>query len=361
MNRSYSKIRIALGTFAVLVVVVILLQFNGSALHKPNHYDLPPQSDENIHGHDAQKKLIEENEVEIDGVHRHTKNTLNSEPNLLILVLSKDARSWGQNINQPLRTYNDFFQMIREMNLDPNAVSLGILTSDDQQYHELKKATSHAPFAKTSIYLHHGYANSTRLREDRHKDETQKERRREIARLRNYLLLRTLQDEAHIVWLDADIYRLSPDIVQTMISHSSRPDVGLITARCEIGDIPDYDGNAWAGPRVAPNAEELATLDAGGLFVARFGEGSKGMKDLIKDTPRTDLFHLDSVGATILYIRAALVHQGLMFPPGFIVGTTWAREGWDGIESEGICYLARFMGAGCFGMGGDWQVWHTDG
>ena len=35
---------------------------------------------------------------------------------------------------------------------------------------------------------------------------------------------------------------------------------------------------------------------------------------------------------------------------GYVVGANWHEDGWDGIESEGICVLARQMGFTCWGM-----------
>ena len=37
-------------------------------------------------------------------------------------------------------------------------------------------------------------------------------------------------------------------------------------------------------------------------------------------------------------------------PAGYLVGTDWDAMGWDGIESEGICIMARHMGFKCHGM-----------
>jgi hypothetical protein len=44
-----------------------------------------------------------------------------------------------------------------------------------------------------------------------------------------------LRDESHIIWLDVDIYRMSP---RAMIAHSSDPKLGLVIALCNLGDNP---------------------------------------------------------------------------------------------------------------------------
>lgn len=61
-------------------------------------------------------------------------------------------------------------------------------------------------------------------------------------------------------------------------------------------------------------------------------------------------FRLDAVGATVLMLKAGLVRQGLMFATSYLVGTDWRSEGWDGVESEGLCITARSLGAGCWGI-----------
>lgn len=62
------------------------------------------------------------------------------------------------------------------------------------------------------------------------------------------------------------------------------------------------------------------------------------------------LARLDAVGATVVMMKAALVRQGLVFSVGYMVGMDWGDEGWDGIESEGLCLQARTMGCSCYGM-----------
>jgi len=300
-------------------------------------------------------------EDHLDGGILRAKRTCSDEPSILILTLTRDALSWGQNDGESRRSVYDHLQMIRDTGLDLRDVSLGLLTNDEQEYHLFKEATLDVPFASTTIYLHPGYSNTSTDRENRHGNEIQHARRSEVARLRNYLMLEVLKDESHIVWFDADVYRLSPGLIQAMIAHASRPDVGAITTRCTKHGMGDYDLNAWSGRRKVPTAEQLAALDAGGdYYVPSDDEGMKHVGDLVKNASNEDLVPLDSVGATSLYIRADLVRQGIAFPSVFAVGATWQREGWDGIESEGICFLARPLGKGCFVMGGDWEVQHTD-
>jgi len=166
----------------------------------------------------------------------------------------------------------------------------------------------------------------------------QSARRAELAKLRNYLMLKSLHDERHIIWLDADVYDMDEGIVQRMVTISNdREDVGIITARCSEGGNPNYDLNAWAGTR----------------------ENPQHVTDLLVNSTDDDLLPLTAVGATLLYIRASLVRRGVNFPYHDVVGTRWGENGNDGLESEGICYQARGLkGGGCFLLGGSWHVKH---
>ena len=58
-------------------------------------------------------------------------------------------------------------------------------------------------------------------------------------------------------------------------------------------------------------------------------------------------------------MKASLWRQGLGFATSYLVGTDWKDEGWDGVESEGLCAAARNLineeygrqgGVGCWGV-----------
>jgi len=173
-------------------------------------------------------------------------------------------------------------------------------------------------------------------------------------------MVRTLQDEQHLVWIDADVVELSPDIVQTMISHADRnADAGIITARCEQNEMDNYDKNAWKVN--APQLMGPVNDEARAAAVEELVNTRLMVPQLIEDTSDTDIVPLDSVGGTILYIRADLVRQGVSFPTKNVVGTTWSQPGWIGVETEGICYVAKgLQGGGCYVLGGNHHVRHTD-
>ena len=309
----------------------------------------------------ALKPRIVEKEVTLgDGAVRFTRTREGATSDLLWLALTYDESSWGRNDGEN-RSVEDFLHTVAMQHKIDN-VSLGMLTSSSEEYSSYKKATEQYDFAKITLFLHSGFhVGPTVDRDHRHDGDVQTIRRAEISKVRNYLMLRTLEEEKHIIWQDADVWHLDKGIVNRMLEHTeARDDVGVITARCALGGMDNYDLNAWRGTREGPRGWDLdqKEIDAGEMDL----QGQYHVDKLIEDTNNDDLIALDTVGATILYMRASLIWQGLNFPHQYVVGTRWAKDGWDGIESEGICYRARGLAGGkCMVMGGSWHVKHTTG
>lgn len=308
------------------------------------------------------------------------------DPQILVLVLNKDEESWSRDYRSTDRSIYDFLDLLISTGLDLTTVSLGLMTSSPEEYLEVRKATATLPFARASVYYYPpDEAGPSFPYEQRHDPAVQRQRRGAIAALRNYLMLRTLRDEEHVVWIDADVVELSEDIIQTMIAHSdARDDVGLITAACHHNDMTNYDKNAWAvdrnvsspsssasptsGSAVSPPSpsEPASILDAVSRAdqdaAVRTLEETRFFVDVLGNgTAADELVPLDSVGGTVLYIRADLVRRGVTFPTFNVVGTSWSADGWVGVETEGICYVASSLdGGGCFLLGGDHHARHAD-
>ena len=52
----------------------------------------------------------------------------------------------------------------------------------------------------------------------------------------------------------------------------------------------------------------------------------------------------------MLFVRAQVHRDGVVFPVANIVGSEWERQGYLGLETEGICWVAKFLGYKCWGM-----------
>jgi mannan polymerase complexes MNN9 subunit len=305
----------------------------------------------------------------------HRQTVENRSPGILLLVLAQDAESWSKDYRSTRRNIYDFLDLLVSTDLDFSNVTLGFMTSSREEYNKAVEATEKLPFARVALYYREEEGPQIAYA-DRHKPHVQRQRRARIASLRNYLMLRTLRDEYHLVWMDADIVEISPRIVQTMIGHAEgHQGVGIMTALCTQTRAHNYDKNAWAFKRQVdePASDDdkgnSTVLDIMGpvgddqlsAAVKRLGENRVYVTELIENTHDNDLLHVDSVGATILYMRAHLVRLGVTFPTSNVVGTTWSHDGWYGIETEGICYLAsQLKGGGCFVLGGTHHVRHAD-
>jgi hypothetical protein len=150
--------------------------------------------------------------------------------------------------------------------------------------------------------------------------EVELDRRKELARARNHLLFRALDDEDWVLWLDVAIVETPADILDTLLG----------TGR----------------PIVQPNC----VLQDGG---ARHLDGLRDEGELVR---------LDSVGGTMLLVRADLHRDGLVFPPfpyGKANPRTRNENGWAGeIEMEGLGILADDMGVACWGLPRV-KIWHA--
>ena len=163
-------------------------------------------------------------------------------------------------------------------------------------------------------------------------------RRAALARSRNHLLFRALQDEDWVLWLDVDVIEYPADIIETLLA----PGRDIVTPNCvRTPGGKSYDLNAWR--------------DRGRLH----------LHDLRAEG---DLVPLDAVGGTMLLVRADVHRGGLIFPP-FLYGRSNPRarhfnhfvtiyRPWrvlEGdhrgeIETEGLAMMAHDMGYQCWGM-----------
>lgn len=315
-----------------------------------------------VHPPPVEPVIVHRSKTLNDGTEYFERETLGSNPDVLILALNKDRSSWSQDFRSTGRSIYDFLDLLVSTGLDFTTVSLGLMTSSWDEFEQMKKATEPLPFARAVVYYQADHGPKFAYNE-RHNPIVQRQRRASIAALRNYLMLRSLRDEEHVLWVDADVVEFSEGVMQTMLKHSEekRDQVGLLTVRCKQHLIESYDKNAWVIDRERPQLLGPVGDDARQDAVQELVASRRYVDELVKGTNDSDLLPLDSVGGTLLYIRSQLVRQGLVFPTHNVVGSTWTQDGWIGVETEGICYEASHMkGGGCFVLGGNHHVRHAD-
>ena len=278
--------------------------------------------------------------------HDYLSNSSGTE-NLIYFGLISDRNSYGVN-----RNFNNYLDVLVAQGQKHTTLALLISSKDEfESASQIIKTRSLPEFSRVVLLL--DKTASGLARGDRHLDSAQKLRRRRIALLRNTLIYSTLQNEEFSVWMDADIIDITPGTVNKMIQ--SKKDI--ITPGCQWGKGGgDYDQNAWKGKRIRPSPEELEGIKNGKTFVPRPIRDGEGAARFVLEmrTDGEDFVELDSVGGTLLFVKSEIFRKGANFPVYYVIGADWEMaEGYDGIETEGICYVARTLGYKCWGMPND--------
>ncbi|KAF9335609.1 hypothetical protein BG006_011122 [Podila minutissima] len=259
---------------------------------------------------------------------------------VLVLTLVRNRESWGQG-----RGFSDFMKIVQGFDYPMSNINLGVLASDQLEFTAIANYIKQIPGDKKNFFPQiHVILRDKDVglaREDRKDENIQRDRRRLIARLRNYLLYSTLRDEDSVLWIDSDMIRVPNDLLRRMIDSGK----DIITTATRIGSDGSFiDFNAWVGERIKPNGYEQAVIEQGGIFVPR------PLSVKYTHQLEEEFGQLDSVGGTVLFVRGEVHREGAAFTTNYVIGAGWKHEGYDGIESEGLCYVAGFLGYKCWGM-----------
>ena len=169
----------------------------------------------------------------------------------------------------------------------------------------------------------------------------QRRRRGILARSRNLLLSLALGDEDWVLWVDADVSRWPPDLIERLLAAGG--DIVVPHCRAE-GTGETFDLNTF---RLAPGADRLDWTPwlRDGLLQPPRGFGRLYLGDLAGEGGPVEI---DAVGGTVLLVRADLHREGLVFP-------AFPYRGF--IETEGLAAMAKDLGVRCWGLP-DLEVWH---
>jgi glycosyltransferase involved in cell wall biosynthesis len=226
-----------------------------------------------------------------------------------------------------------YFSALSNLSYPRELISIGFLESDsrDNTYELLvaEAARLSGLYRRVGVWKR-DFGFEMPADTPRWRPEWQLPRRTAIARSRNHLLSRALVDEDWVLWIDADIMDYPADIVERLLATGK----DIVHPHCVI-QRPDkekqtHDLNAWR--------------DHGRLY----------MDDLRAEG---DLVPLDSVGGTMLLIRADVHRDGLIFPPfpygrrnTLIRANNFFSSSEGEIETEGLGVMASDMGYECWGM-----------
>jgi hypothetical protein len=233
---------------------------------------------------------------------------------ILILTPVKDAA----------RFLDGYAANLRRLTYPRRRLSLGFLESDsaDDTFAALRARLPalRRGFRRAGLWQRHfGYRLPPGT--PRWAPAIQARRRAVLARSRNHLLLRALDDEDWVLWVDVDVVEWPPDVIERLLATGK----SIVQPHCVLAyGGKTFDQNAWR--------------DHGRLHM-----------DALRD--EGDLVPLDTVGGSMLLVRADLHRDGLVFP-AFPYGRAnpTARPGRGELETEGLGLMARDMGHRCWGM-----------
>ncbi|MEM1353916.1 MAG: hypothetical protein AAGH88_03430 [Planctomycetota bacterium] len=239
------------------------------------------------------------------------------QPLVLILTPVKDA----------IHFLDGYFSSIANLDYPPDRIAIGILESDsrDGTYESLltRLPDLHQRYRRVGVWKR-DYGFIIREGMPRYEHSIQVRRRSILAKSRNQLLFRALQDEDWVLWLDVDVIEYPPDLIPCLLETQRQ----IVHPHCvrEYGGRT-FDLNAWR--------------ENGSLHMEQLrSEGS--------------LVPLDSVGGTALWVNADCHRDGLIFPSyPYGIGNNKIRtqNHWLGeIETEGFGIMAHDMGIQPWGM-----------
>jgi len=252
---------------------------------------------------------------------------MDASPNILVLTPLKDATPF-------LASY---VAGLEKLTYPAARISLGFLESDSRDgSHDAMRALEPqlaARFRRVSLWKRdYGFHMPEGV--PRYAPAYQLQRRAILARARNQLLFRALDDEDWVLWLDVDVIDYPADVVERLLATGR----DIVHPHCvtEPGG-KSFDRNAWR--------------DHG--------------KQLLQDLRGRETTRLDAVGGTMLLVRADRHRDGLVFPP-YLYGlrSRWIRPvhpiwGEGEIETEGLGMMAKDMGLECWGLP-DLEILHAD-
>jgi len=246
-------------------------------------------------------------------------------PKILILTPVKDA----------VRFLPHYWKNLKTLTFPHDRISVAFLESDSTDgtytFIEDNLPDLQAEFATVKLFKRdYGY-HSTLL--PRWEPSQQFQRRSTMAKSRNYLLARALEDEAWVLWIDVDVAHWPDDVIEQLLAAKKE----IVVPNClslNSGDTFDY--NTF---KLKPDADHLdwSPYIIDGILQPPQGYGRLYLSDLTQH----DCVEIDAVGGTMLLIRADIHREGLIFP-------TFSYK--LHLETEGLALMAKDMGYRCWGL-----------
>ncbi|PIA16542.1 hypothetical protein COEREDRAFT_42615 [Coemansia reversa NRRL 1564] len=244
-----------------------------------------------------------------------------------------------------------YFSLLDKLEYPRDRISIAFLVSDSidatqnmllesQRWYQ-EQGPKEMRFRRFDIYRQDFFYNLPRGQ--RHSRNRQQERRTVIARARNYLWTRALENEQWVLWMDGDLEHYPTTILRDLMAY----DKDIIVPNCLLrrGKINGrwdeivYDRNVWQ--ETEKSRETIAKLDKDVFLL----EGYKSLithRRYLDDFSENDtIVPLDGVGGTFTLVKADVHRSGVVFP-------IWLFE--HQVETEGFAKLAKANGFGVYGL-----------
>jgi peptide chain release factor subunit 1 len=250
----------------------------------------------------------------LSSVRRRRGREETGHPLVLILTPVKDAAD----------LLVDYFRLLATLTYPTRLISLGLLEGDsrDATYPMLERALPvlRKEYRRVGLWKR-DFGLTMPVGVHRAHPALQLERRTVLAMSRNHLLFHALDDEEWVLWLDVDLAAYPPDLIERLLATGR----DIVQPHCVLRPGgPTFDRNGWR--------------DHGRLH----------LDDLREEG---ELVRLDTVGGTVLLVRADAHRDGLVFP-AFPYGRAnpKIRDDTPEIETEGFGIMADDLGYRCWGM-----------
>jgi Anp1 len=243
-------------------------------------------------------------------------------PFLLILTPVKDGRIFLPH----------YFNNLYQLQYPPDLISIGFLESDSKD-NTFKLIEQSLPALRSRFRRVHLYKRdfNFQLTTPRWEDSIQIKRRSILAKSRNFLLSKCLDDEELVLWLDIDLHSYPVDIIQDLIGVNKE----IVTPECILQNTDrSYDLNTF---KLKDPDQDWTQYTIDGVKMPPKGEGRIYLQDL----RAFDLVEVDSVGTTMLLVKADLHREGLNFP-------SYSYKGH--LESEGLAMMAKDIGVSSWAL-----------
>jgi hypothetical protein len=245
-------------------------------------------------------------------------------PYLLVLTPIKDGCKFLPH----------YFINLFQLQYPHDRISLGFLESDSKDNtfkaieQNLTALRSH--FRKVNLYKRDF---NFQLTTPRWENSIQIKRRSILAKSRNFLLSKCLDDEEWVLWLDVDLCSYPAEIIQNLLAVKKE----IVTPECVLQNTDkSYDLNTFKLKDDDNNKDWISyTID--GVKLPPKGEGRLYLENLRS----FNLVEVDSVGTTMLLVKADLHREGLNFP-------SYSYRGH--LESEGLAMMAKDIGVSSWGL-----------